>query len=266
MSLIKMISASSPAATPHSSTASPYQSTIVQPLDAAGLALVKGTREFVETNLPTAVEASRKKFQELKRYAEEGHWYIYICFILDDYNESDRSAVIFNRSMGFAGLLSAFFVGFVNVADIFSNLVALAPVKMILNVYLILFSVIVVILEYKKLLIAEKYVRVIAKDAHFLTQPYGRGYFYIFIGVIQLSLAPSEVAAFFAGAFSITVGAIIVSINSKTHADLKALKSDKYTQEDIREKFKVADVNGTGKLGTGELAVLCNSLGKQIPC
>ena len=136
----------------------------------------------------------------------------------------------------------------------------LSPVKVILNVYLIFFAVVAVILEYKKLLVPAKYIKMIQKEALFLTLPYGRAGFYVFVGSLQLSM--DGMLGFFAGAYTIAVGVIVFIVSMRAYRELKALKAEKYTEEDIKRKFKEADIENTGELDSSELAVLCDSLGK----
>lgn len=71
--------------------------------------------------------------------------------------------------------------GFFGVA---SSVVYLSPFSFVLNLYIMAFGAIFVILEYKQKFLTKQYLSMLRSEALFLTRPYGRALFYIFVGVL----------------------------------------------------------------------------------
>ena len=65
-----------------------------------------------------------------------------------------------------------------------SSVVYLSPFSFVLNLYIMAFGVLFIILEYKQRVFTKHYLSLIRSEALFLTRPYGRALFYIFVGVL----------------------------------------------------------------------------------
>ena len=156
-------------------------------------------------------------------------------------------------------MVASSLTGFVNLTGFISNVFGFSLTNAVLNLYLLLFAATSVILEYKHLLLPDKYIRIVAREAHLLVTPYGRAAFYFLIGLTQMNIG--GFLGFVAGVLSSAVGVIIFFASRSAYKALLALKTDPYTVSDIRKKFSEADADNSGAIDSHELPSLCNALG-----
>lgn len=139
-----------------------------------------------------------------------------------------------------------------SVFGILSSVFSLSPFTACLNVYICFFGILSVCLEYKDQVMMKSYVDFIRREAHFLITPSGRAFFYIFIGILMFS--KGGVLNMIAGLFLIVIGSVIYQSCRNAYATLNKLKTDKYTEAQLIEKFHEHDTNKDGELDSREFA------------
>ena len=143
-----------------------------------------------------------------------------------------------------------------------SHIFGLSPFTAILDVYIFFFGLVAAALEYKKRLMTEKWLKILRREALFLSRPYGRAIFYFFCGVLMI--AKGGLITFICGLFVTAVGAFIYLSSKQAYNKLYELHTQNLTDKDIETHFKKHDKNGDGKLDTDELGSLCRELGRPL--
>jgi len=179
--------------------------------------------------------------KELQKYVDEGH-YSWKAFGL------------------IAGVLLVM-NGFLSFAY---EIMALSPLMAILNVYLIIFGVILIVLEYKEKTFTKRFCDIIRKEALFLSRPYGRGAFYTFCGTLLVCKGGLFSFSFIIGLFISGLGICIFVVSRRATLALEAHRADMTDEEAVRAKFYEFDKDKSGALDSPELAKLCQSLGSPL--
>ena len=112
-------------------------------------------------NLEAIGETFQSELQKLKKAADEGEYSWTVASVL-------------------AGVLLCV-SGFFGMA---SSVVYLSPFSFVLNLYITAFGAIFIVLEYKQKFFTKQYLSLLRSEALFLTRPYGRALFYVFVGVL----------------------------------------------------------------------------------
>lgn len=137
-----------------------------------------------------------------------------------------------------------------------SSIFGLSPFMACLDIYILVFGILSVCLEYQDQVFTKKYVDVIRKEAHFLITPSGRAAFYFFVGVLMV--AKGGLLDLFAGLFLILVGVVIYNSCRNAYLVFNELHNAKYTEAFIIAKFREFDVDKSGHLDTKELGLVSN--------
>lgn len=159
-------------------------------------------------------------------------------------------------------LSSGVLISLCSIASAMGHL--LAPFSLILDVYMLLFGLVFIVLEYKDSLLPKRYVDSLRSNALFLTRPYGRAAFYFFVGNLQLCTSSFASLAFIVGAWTSIVGAAIFTAARSAAVQASTLKAAAFDEATLRRKFEAADVDKNGTLDTAELASLCADLGCNL--
>jgi hypothetical protein len=118
----------------------------------------------------------------------------------------------------------------------------IAPSRMVLDIYLILFGVVIVAIEVESM-VCSKYCAVnIERMCGFLTKVYGRGFFYVAVGVMSLShlwILPMKAA----GLALIVLGAVCIYVGKNANSKLDTLRSEVHNEEEVKLSFKEADLD-----------------------
>lgn len=185
------------------------------------------------------MDYSRAKLTELEKYAETGDW---------SWTAGANLAgalMIVTSSLGF-----------------FDSILYLSPFTAVLNLYIICFGVIAILLENKEYFLTKKYRDIIKTEARFLDKPYGRAGFYFFVGI--LLVAKGGLLGFLVGLYTSFIGAVIFYGSKAAYDTLDRLKTDQYTEAQVKEKFYEFDRDKSGALDAAELAALCKALGSTL--
>lgn len=186
-----------------------------------------------------AMEYSKEKFMQLKKYAEDGNW-----------------------TWKVAGLIAGIMIILLSLLSVIGHFISLTPFSAVIDVYLFVFGVVACLLEYKEMVFTKKYLDIIRREALFLYRPYGRAAFYFFVGV--LVMCTDGILGLVVGAYTMIVGAIIYYSSRQAMAALGSLKDSSFDEQQIAAKFKQFDKNNDGTLDTTELAMLTQSLGSKL--
>jgi hypothetical protein len=176
------------------------------------------------------------KLKELKDYAEKEHW-----------------------TWRVAGLIAGLLLVSTSLLSLVSHLFGLSPISMLLDVYVLLFGIVLCILECKDLLLPETVRATIKREALFLYRPYGRGAFYLFVGL--LLIARGSIISMLSGFYVSAIGAIIFVVSRQAFSALESMRATMKSESDVAAKFAQFDSDGSGYLDVGELSKLCQSMG-----
>ena len=120
----------------------------------------------------------------------------------------------------------------------------MSPLSAVLNIYLFLFGLVSSILEYKEKLMTERYIAILRREALFLSRPYGRAAFYVFVGL--LILCQGGILQFLIGIYTTIVGIIIFQASRQVISTLDVMKTSKYDIQQLEIKFKEFDKDNSG--------------------
>ena len=144
----------------------------------------------------------------------------------------------------------------------FDSILYLSPFTAVLNLYIICFGIIAILLENKEYFLTKKYRDIIKTEARFLDKPYGRAAFYFFVGI--LLVAKGGLFGLLVGLYTSFIGAVIFYGSKAAYDTLDRLKTDHYTEAQVKEKFYEFDRDKSGSLDAAELAALCKALGSTL--
>merc|ERR1719473_1410011 len=113
-------------------------------------------------------------------------------------------------------------------------------------------------------MVCSKYcARNIERMCGFLTTVYGRGVFYVVVGVMSLChlwILPMKVA----GLALLVLGFVCICVGRRASSKLEALRNEVHNEEEVRLRFKEADLDGSGELDLQELSALAKTLGSPL--
>lgn len=144
-----------------------------------------------------------------------------------------------------------------------SNVFALSPIELILNVFVAIFGLTMCMLEFKNHLMVDQFRVFIEREMHILYTPYGRASFYVLAGVMLVANRGGFLCSCL-GLFCIGVGALS-SISAKQASDtLSRLLGEQYKEADIKNKFKRFDRDRNGALDPNEVKAMCSDLSATL--
>jgi len=180
-----------------------------------------------------------EKFKDFKKYADEGQW-----------------------TWKVAGLIAGVLIMASSLLSIFSNLLSLSPFSAVISIYIFIFGLVLSILEYKEKVMTERYISALRREALFLSRPYGRAAFYVFIGL--LILCQGGILQFLIGVYTTIVGIIIFQSSRQVISSLDDMKAARLDTQHLEIKFKEFDKDNSGALDSTELVTLVASLGTTL--
>ena len=140
----------------------------------------------------------------------------------------------------------------------------LSPSNLVMDVYVCCFGVLLIVLEYKDMLLPQSMMDTIRREALFLSRPYGRALFYIFVGIMVISQNALLSLSFMVGLYVASVGVIIFVSSRGASQAMAAIRANGLGEAEIKNRFVDADKDKNGTLDTAELASLCQTLGTTL--
>lgn len=174
------------------------------------------------------INIGREKINALVKYAEEGDWTWKVLGLFG------------GLAMMGTGALS--FMGDFFLFNYFGA---------VLDVYIFLFGILSVCLEYKESILPTKWVDQLKIEAKFMYKPYGRAVLYFFFGVLLIS--QSKLLYLCTGLYLCVIGGLVVYYAGNAQKALQAFKDKKLSFFQLRSAYDAADKNKDG-LTPGELA------------
>eukprot|EP01040_Poterioochromonas_malhamensis_P008844 gene8845-9579_t len=196
-------------------------------------------QEFVTKRGNQLLGYSKQKFLELKKYADDGNW-----------------------SWRVAGLFAGIAIMAYAAMSFLAHLTGLSPATAVIDIYLFIFGLSSVLLEFKDQTFTKRGLEILKREALFLYRPYGRALFYVFVGV--LILATGGLLGLLVGGYVTAVGVFVYVASRDAVKRLDQLKGSLHNDQDLAQKFKEFDKDNTGYLESKELAALCQSLGTNL--
>ena len=162
------------------------------------------------------------------------------------------------------GLLAGLLIVLNSFLGFFLELTRISPLMAILNMYTLVFGVIMAILEYQSpSSTMHGFVVIIKTEARFLTRPYGRGAFYFFCGI--LFVAKGGIISFLIGLFVCGIGVLLYTSSKNAHRALQQMKLELSGDEHyVQQKFNEFDSDADGHLSPKELSHVCVLLGSSL--
>lgn len=185
-----------------------------------------------------ALEFGRKEINEIVKYAEEGDWTWKLLGMFGGL-----------AMMGVGGLT---FMGDFFLFNYFGA---------ILDVYIILFGLLTVVLEYKDSILPKSWVEQIKVEARFVYKPYGRAVLYMFFGVLLVSQEKFLYTCI--GLYLIVIGGLVAYYAGQASAALESFKDKKLSSWQLEREYNRADKNKNG-LSASELAKIVCSHGSSL--
>lgn len=126
----------------------------------------------------------------------------------------------------------------------------------ILDVYIVLFGLLSIVLEYKEMILPTKWVDQLKVEAKFMYKPYGRAILYIFFGILLIS----QQSLFYicTGIYLILIGGLVVYTAQGAQKALDNFKGQKLSFYQLKEAYAKADKDKNG-LNAQELSALMKS-------
>ena len=165
---------------------------------------------------------SQDKYQALKKYAEDGNW-----------------------TWKVAGFIAGLLISVLSVLSLLSNFLGLSLLSVVLDVYLLAFGLIACVLEYKEKVLTSKYLNLLNREALFLSRPYGRAAFYLFVGI--LIACRGGLLNLIVGAYTSIVGIILFRASYIAVASFKSFRDSRLDTEKVTQKFREFDKDNNGK-------------------
>jgi Ca2+-binding EF-hand superfamily protein len=156
-----------------------------------------------------------------------------------------------------AGLALAFGAGFSIVPDV------VMPAHFVLDVYLLIFGVIIAITEARISMFTRSFSQKIKSGLGFLNSVYGRGFFYVGVGALALSHFWNPL--FKCAGFALFVlGFVNVIVGRGANKALDEVNSKVTSEEAALKLFELYDVDNNNKLSKEELGQLVQSLSSPL--
>jgi len=194
---------------------------------------------FTSENIEAAGRFTKEKVIALKTQAQEG-----------------------DRSLRFLALIGGIGCIIVALFELTSRIMRLQLVGAIIDLYIIIIGSIVVILEGKDIFLSKILVQNLNKYASFLKFLWGRGSLYFVCGTLQLTQI--DLFNLVAGGYMCAVGTLYIVVGNNTAKKLKAIRKSLYSENSLRSKFQIANVEGDDGLNLKQFRFLCEDLGLDL--
>ena len=150
------------------------------------------------------------------------------------------------------------------VMDLFSGQFS----AFLISFWLIVLSLLLILSEAKIQALQSYVVGYVERYFQLLRYVSGRGYFMMFLGLLAMSLITKgewqNSLDLGVGVLCVLVGMVQVVQGLISTSRSNAMRAKMGSEEVVRERFKLADVNANGSLDVEELGSLCMSLGSQM--
>lgn len=193
---------------------------------------------FTSENIEAAGRFTKDKALELKTQAQEG-----------------------DSSLRLLALIGGFGCIVVGSYELTSRIIRFQLVDAIIDLYIIMLGSIVVTLEGRNLLLSQRLLQNLNKYALFLKFLWGRGSLYFIIGTLQLTQI--DLFNLVAGGYMCAIGILYIVVGNNTAKKLKVIRKSLYSENTLRSKFQIANVEGNG-LNLKEFRYLCQNLGLDL--
>jgi hypothetical protein len=167
------------------------------------------------------ITATRQEISSIIKYVEDGNW---TWKVLGSFG---------GIAMVACGSLS--FLGHFLLFDYFGA---------ILDVYIVLFGLLSIVLEYKDTFLPAKWVEQLKVEAKFMYKPYGRAVLYIFFGILLIS--QQSLLYICTGFYLIGVGGTVVYYATQAQKALQNFKDQKLSFYQLRDAYDKADKDKKG--------------------
>lgn len=174
-----------------------------------------------------AIEITRKQFNSLQQYVEQGEWTWKLLGLF-----------------GGVGMIAT------GVLAVLGDIFTLSIFSIVVDVYIILFGFMAVALEYKENLMPQAFIDTLKTEARILYRPYGRAVLYIFFGIILFSQL-QNIFMVLVGLYLLLVGGLVAYFSSQAEKALKVIAAKKFSDSQIEAAFKEA-VKGKSKAGVAK--------------
>jgi len=182
-----------------------------------------------------AMEYTRAEINSIVKYAEEGDWTWKLLGMF-----------------GGLGMMATGSLSFLGHFFLFNYFGA------ILDVYIVLFGILSIILEYKESILPARWVDNLKVEAKFMYKPYGRAVLYIFFGVLLVSQGAFLYTLL--GVYLCGIGALVLYYATQAQKALDAFKAKKLSSWQLKSEYDKVDKNHNG-LTPGELAKIITKFG-----
>jgi len=178
-------------------------------------------KQFTGTDPQKFVDVTRDQINKIVKYAEEGDWTWKI--------------------LGMFGGLAMMATG---VLNFMAHFFLFDYFGAVLDVYIILFGLLSVILEYKENILPSRWVDNIKVEAKFIYKPYGRAVLYIFFGVLLVS--QQQLFYLCTGLYLCGIGALVVYYAGQAQKALDNFKGQKLSSFQLKSAFDKVDKDKNG--------------------
>jgi hypothetical protein len=182
---------------------------------------------------------AQEKWIEIRNSVQDGQLSIRLMALLS------ATALIFSSSFGLLGAILSF-----NISET------------IIEIYSVLFGIIMILLESKQLNIPQKYLDKLYHYALFLKYVWGRGILYVFAGSLHLLLQGS-ILDYIVGGMILLVGVVYIIVGKIATKKLKDLRKSLHSDSQIKNKFTAADTTKKG-LTLDQFKALTDQLGLDL--
>ncbi|CAM9587647.1 unnamed protein product [Chrysoparadoxa australica] len=189
----------------------------------------------------TAAKSTGKKLKDIARNARDGP-----------------------LSIRYAGMIGALALIIISFIGFFGEVWSIDPVNACVQLYLFVFGFPLLFVELgpRAKCVPKVFFSRVYEYAKFLTVCWGRGFFYFFCGT--LALAQWNLMDVILAVYLMVLGIGMLYFGSRGMKELKAIRAQLVSEDDLREKFKEYDVDKNGCLDPKELAQFCQDLGAKL--
>jgi hypothetical protein len=177
-------------------------------------------------------------------------------------DELRRSASDGDLSIRLLALLAGVALMFSAVTGILGDLMMFNITGALMEIYTLILSLIILVLESKRLHLPDAFMRNLYKYALFLRFVWGRGCLYFVAGTLQL--AQGTFVDYGVGGFVMLVGVLYIVVGRQTAQKLRDLRKSIYSEDTLRTKFREADTETKGALTIIQFKTLAASLGMDL--
>jgi hypothetical protein len=194
---------------------------------------------FTAKNMSVISSVAQEKWIEVRNSVQDGQLSIRLMALLS------ATALLLTSLLGLFGAILSFHIS-----------------ETIIEVYSILFGIIMILLESKQLNLPQKYLDKLYHYALFLKYVWGRGMCYLFAGSLHL-LLDGSVLDYIVGGMIVLVGVVYIVVGKMATQKLKDLRKSLHSDAQIKNKFAAADTTKKG-LTLDQFKTLTDHLGLDL--